>query len=211
MSEELIDLCWTDLFGTGPSSIEHLGLLKNAYSESGRHYHTLQHIRSLLKLRRENAEAFLHPRLADCAILYHDYVYDPSRKDNEERSAAVAARELACFGLTQEEIQVVCLFIRATQKHEVKEGPHAADLRLFLDLDLSVLAAPEAEYDAYAAAVRKEFAMYPDLLYKPGRKAVLKHFLEKPRIFLSARFFDLWETAARKNLEREIKTLRILF
>jgi predicted metal-dependent HD superfamily phosphohydrolase len=42
--------------------------------------------------------------------------------------------------------------------------------------------------------------MYPDFLYKPGRRKVLTHFLEMERIFKSDHFYQKYEEQARKNL-----------
>ncbi|MDI3322235.1 hypothetical protein [Pinibacter soli] len=48
-----------------------------------------------------------------------------------------------------------------------------------------------------------EYAIYPDLIYKPGRKQVLLHFLEMKRIFKTKEFYEKYETAARENLKKE--------
>lgn len=55
--------------------------------------------------------------------------------------------------------------------------------------------------------VRKEYSIYPDLLYKPGRKKVLQHFLQMERIFKTQVFYDKYETQSRRNLEKELNQL----
>ena len=62
-------------------------------------------------------------------------------------------------------------------------------------------------YDTYCQQVRKEYSIYPDFLYKPGRKKVLEHFLNMERIFKTTYFFDLYEAQARENLRRELSSL----
>ena len=53
----------------------------------------------------------------------------------------------------------------------------------------------------------KNIPFYPDLLYKPGRKKVLQHFLSMERIFKTEQFFSRFEDKARKNLLQEFETL----
>jgi predicted metal-dependent HD superfamily phosphohydrolase len=55
--------------------------------------------------------------------------------------------------------------------------------------------------------VRREYSIYPDLLYKPGRKKVLQHFLNMEHIFKTIHFYTLYEQNARNNLNREIAEL----
>ncbi|TND08523.1 MAG: hypothetical protein FD123_2319 [Bacteroidetes bacterium] len=172
-----------------------------------KHYHTAAHIGALLELSEKFREHLKNKTLVDIAILYHDYVYDPARKDNEEKSARKAEHDLEKLGQDAALIENVSRFIRATQKHEIFDGPDKNDLCFFLDFDLSVLAADNAVYDQYTSAIRKEFSMYPDLLYNPGRKAVLRHFLDKPRIYQTGLLHERWEESARKNLSRELKSI----
>ena len=94
--------------------------------------------------------------------------------------------------------------ILATTTH----GPSAdASTRLLLDLDLQVLGGSSQAYDSYTRAVREEYAFVPEELWRPGRAAVMKRFLERPAIFQTAHFHTLRETAARENIAREIARL----
>jgi predicted metal-dependent HD superfamily phosphohydrolase len=62
-------------------------------------------------------------------------------------------------------------------------------------------------YTQYYQAVRKEYAIYPDLIYNPGRKKVLQHFLSMENIFKTTFFIEKFETTAKLNLQREISLL----
>jgi len=62
-------------------------------------------------------------------------------------------------------------------------------------------------YQAYTRQIRQEYHIYPDLLYKPGRKKVLQHFLKMPAIYVTPAFRDLYETTARQNIQAELNTL----
>jgi predicted metal-dependent HD superfamily phosphohydrolase len=67
------------------------------------------------------------------------------------------------------------------------------------------LGQPWGEYTQYAKNVRKEYAIYPDLLYNPGRRKVLNHFLSMERIFKTSHFFEKFEATARLNMSKEME------
>lgn len=136
------------------------------------------------------------------ALFYHDLVYNISRKDNEEKSAWRAAEVLQSMGVEPEKIHLCQEMIRATKAHL----PHSAKaINYFTDADLAILGAPHVVYEEYTKNIRKEFGLYPDLLYKPGRKKVVQHFLNMSRIFKTDFFFQELEAQARANLAGELQ------
>jgi predicted metal-dependent HD superfamily phosphohydrolase len=96
--------------------------------------------------------------------------------------------------------------IVSTQKHELilKQNQDNAHL---LDLDLSILGTDWETYQKYIHNIRKEYKIYPDFMYKPGRKKVLKHFLDRETLYFTDDFRNKHEVKARENLKREIKLL----
>lgn len=77
--------------------------------------------------------------------------------------------------------------IMATKGHQLSADP---DTNFFTDADLAILGQDEATYLNYRSAIRKEYRVYPDFLYKPGRRKVLPYFLGLPRIFKTEYFFS---------------------
>jgi predicted metal-dependent HD superfamily phosphohydrolase len=177
-----------------------------AYAEPHRHYHTLDHIAALLALLDHHGAGALDRAALTLAILFHDVVYDPTRTDNEEASAAWATSRLGGLGFSEAVRTKVARYILATRHGRPLDAADAgeADLALLLDLDLSILAAPPGDYRAYALAVRREYAFVPDSLYRLGRRRVLEGFLRRERIYLTARLRAAWEQAARANLAAEV-------
>lgn len=204
-SNILITACWNRLFPGQTEQLQLLHALLEAYAEPSRHYHNAAHIAAMLRQSDSCAELLQDKTVTDLAILYHDIVYDASRKDNEEASAGRAAAELKQSGVSDEQIVRVTDLILAT-KHHTADGP-INDLHYLLDFDLGVLGAAPHGYDAYADGIRKEYSMYPDALYNPGRKAVLTHFLEMEFIFKTPFFRERFEAQARVNLQREYDSL----
>jgi predicted metal-dependent HD superfamily phosphohydrolase len=99
--------------------------------------------------------------------------------------------------------------VARTHRHIIASKTHLVsadqDTNYFTDADLSVLGASREVYKLYADHVRKEYRYYPDLLYKPGRKKVLQHFLDMPRIFKTEHFYHTFEEQARQNLLWELE------
>jgi len=124
-------------------------------------------------------------------------------EDNEARSADQAVVFLQKAGVSEADQTCCRQLILATKTHDAATEEEA----VLVDLDLAVLARAPTGYDLYAENVRKEFRLFPDFLYRPGRKKALRHFLEKPYIFHGEIARGLWETPARTNLERELNGL----
>lgn len=208
--QELVSSVWCELahrHGRDAASADRVltGLVR-AYGEPQRHYHTLTHIAELLRLLDE------HGGIADgdavtLAILFHDAVYDPARQDNEAASANLAREQLTLLGFPLQLIAKVEHYILVTQHGASLSAGGDADLEILLDLDLSVLAAASDRYRAYAQAIRQEYAVVPDELYRPGRRRVLQGFLARAQIYQTERLRALWETPARANLSNEIAAL----
>jgi predicted metal-dependent HD superfamily phosphohydrolase len=101
-------------------------------------------------------------------------------------------------------IELCKTHILATKSHHQSSD---TDTNFFTDADLSVLGQSWEIYSTYFKNVRKEYSIYPDLLYNPGRKKVLNHFLAMDRIFKTEFFYDKFEIQAKKNLRKELEIL----
>lgn len=177
--------------------------IETAYLDKGRHYHTLVHLDFLLTELKPFQSQFQQWDTIVFAIAYHDIIYSVVRNDNEEQSAALAMKRLLSFGFDQQQAEQCSKLILATKKHEAA----GADANLFTDADLSILGTSHDDYVRYTHQVRSEYTIYPDLVYKPGRKKVIQHFLAMPHIFKTDSFSDRYEASARSNLQRELNQL----
>lgn len=175
--------------------------IENHYTEKGRHYHTLSHLENLYGELEPYKDIVEDWDTLLFSLFYHDIIYKATNSDNEEQSAELAKKRLEALGMEPERIEKCAGQILATKSHSRSKDK---DTNLFTDADLSILGQPTDIYDKYAADVRKEYKIYPDLLYKPGRKKVLKHFLAMERIYKTEEFYGKYELAAKGNLEREL-------
>jgi len=177
--------------------------LEKAYSNKSRHYHNLTHLKDMIESFEKYTDKLQNPNEVLFSIFYHDIVYSSSKKDNELKSAKYA------LSILPENIslntQLVFDAIYATQQHQHNE---IEDINWLIDFDLKILARDWEEYKIYFEQIRKEYRIYPDFLYKPGRAKALKHFLENEFIFQTDEFRKLYEEKARINIEKEILLLR---
>ena len=122
-----------------------------AYTAPCRHYHNLAHIEDCLgALARVDNLSALDREILSEAIWWHDVVYDATRADNEELSARLAEQYV------REDLRrEVGRLIRLTKTHAVQPGDRLG--AILISIDLSILGAEPARYDAYAAAIRQEF------------------------------------------------------
>lgn len=167
------------------------------YGEPHRRYHTLRHLREMLHEFAESAGDAQHPAEVAAAIWFHDAIYDPTRHDNEERSAQLAQSVLGEAGVRPDVCARIGALILATSH---RASSCAGDAQLLVDIDLGVLAADRDRFIEYERQVREEYAFVPDSTFREKRRAILQGFLARPHIYGSARFRNRWEAAARANL-----------
>lgn len=176
--------------------------LEKAYSRKSRHYHNLNHLKEMIELFDLYKSYIKNPDEILFSIFYHDYIYKASRKDNELKSAELALKVLAENNTLDKNLifDAIC----ATQFHSHNS---IEDINWLIDFDLKILAKDWDDYKIYCNQIRKEYKIYPDFLYKPGRAKALKHFLENGFIFQTEEFRGLYEDHARQNIEKEISYL----
>ena len=91
--------------------------------------------------------------------------------------------------------------------HKAHRLSDDSDTNFFTDADLAVLGQDWSAYKIYTEGVRKEYWIYPDIIYKPGRKKVVEHFLRMEKIYKTQPFSAKFENRARLNLKRELEEL----
>lgn len=176
------------------------------YSNESRHYHTLLHLENLvnqlenIRLEIKNWDVVLF------TLFYHDIIYVATNSDNEEKSAELAADRMKKMKVPNEMIELCINQIIATKTHV---HSNESDTNYFTDADLSILGQCWEDYTEYFKNVRKEYAVYPDILYNPGRIKVLNHFLSMDRIFKTDYFYNNLESKAKQNLQLEIDYLKL--
>jgi predicted metal-dependent HD superfamily phosphohydrolase len=174
------------------------------YSHKKRHYHTLEHLENLLQQVLEVKTDIQEWNSILFSLFYHDIIYNPLKTTNEERSAEFTAYRMQSINVPQNTIDNSLSQIMATKKHLFSLD---SDTNYFTDADLSILGQPWQLYSNYYKQVRKEYSLFPDLIYMPGRKKVLQQFLQTKRIFKTHFFYTKFELQAKENLQKELELL----
>ncbi len=179
--------------------------IRKNYSGRSRHYHTLDHLKNLLVQLTEIKSDIKDWNTVLFTLYYHDVVYNALKSDNEEKSAEFAANRMKQVGIPDNVIENCKQQILATKSHFKSTD---SDTNYFTDADLSVLGQSWEIYELYYKNVRKEYSIYPDFIYRPGRRKVVQHFLAMERIYKTDYFFSKLEVQAKENLQKELELLR---
>jgi predicted metal-dependent HD superfamily phosphohydrolase len=203
----LYDALVADISGSGSEdAVMAIGKdILDRHTEPQRRYHGESHLLALIELMDAHAPHIASGTPPRLAIWWHDAIYNPQARDNEERSADLAREHMHTLRIAATLIDETCRIILMTKNHW--GGPSAGDGDYFLDADIAILGAPSAVYDAYAANVRQEYAFAPDDLYRAGRSAFLNSALARPRLFRTGVFESTYAAQARTNMQRELASL----
>jgi len=167
-----------------------------------RHYHTLTHLDACLREFDDMRDLALRPGEVELALWFHDAVYRSWRRDNEQRSAHLAADLLR--SAPTESVERIRQMILATTHHD---DELAGDTALVTDIDLSILGQPAETYVPFERAIRREYWWVPRARYVAGRRRVLEGFLARSTIYRHDRFHEKYESRARANIAAALQQL----
>lgn len=174
-----------------------------------RAYHNASHLQACVShwqtVQNELPGALEQPHAVALALWFHDAVYWPWSAHNEARSAQWASRFLSSQPLPPGLVHTVHEHIMATCHNP---GVLQGDATWVVDIDLAVLGQSEAVYRQFERNVRKEYFFVRWPRYVAGRSAVLKGFLDRPRIYQTDFFAQRFEAQARINLRHALQALR---
>lgn len=203
MEKELLGRWISMLWGLKVNPAEYLGTyyeLVERYSKQDRSYHDLGHVAHCLR-EFESARHLAQSQLdVEIALWFHDAVYDPKAKDNEEKSAELA--DAFAKSVAPDAVQNVHRLVIATKHVDV---PASIDQQLIADVDLSIFGQPWEVFAKYNAAIREEYSwVEPELFFKERAK-VLISFLARPQIYATEFFRAKYEQIARDNLLEAVR------
>jgi predicted metal-dependent HD superfamily phosphohydrolase len=183
-------------------------LLESLYTEPYRAYHNLDHVEACLRLqyRVQRASVALPYHIVTLALFFHDVVYVPGDKRNEALSAGLLRAVGPTLRLSETEVERAALAVLATQHHETVADDEVA--QVVVDIDLAILGADPAEYDAYVQKIRQEYAAVSDEAWRVGRGEFLAGMLARTgTVFKTAWGIESFEQPARANMRRELAAL----
>lgn len=166
------------------------------------HYHTPIHILSIFDFAREHKISLQHHETL--AIWFHDAIYEPTNKNNEERSTDFMIALVSEY-IPYEKYSAAANIIEDTARHLEPLQYNSSDL--VLDLDISNFACDCVEHLTANEAIRREFSQYSDLEFLKGRLDFLQKFLAKGFIYRTPIFKEKFETKAITNIQEDIEEI----
>jgi len=145
------------------------------WSETQRFYHTIEHLTKIISdilsaknLNEEETEILL------IAAIFHDIVYDPKSRTNEEDSIQFFKDSfLSTYKLDTKELEVIDL-IRMTKTHKPKSKLE----ELFCELDLKVLSYDLPGLLKWEEQIFREYEFVNWKLYKETRIKLIQKFID---------------------------------
>lgn len=178
--------------------------LISAYSESHRHYHDLSHLKMVLTQFARVEQLAENKSHVEMALWFHDAIYKPFSSTNEKDSATWACDFLIGNGVVNAIGENVSRLVMATSH---LDGASSNDESLIVDIDLTVLGLSKDAYEKYTEGVRREYKFVPTFIYKRKRKALIRSFLAKKRVFYNEQLDNKFGDTARRNLLSELDNL----
>ena len=174
-----------------------LAELIGRYQEPHRSYHTVAHLEFGLSQFDLISGLAMHPDRVEFSYFFHDNVYIIGAADNEEQSAHLA-REVLKKAQVPVVVQLhVVAHIMTTKPGEKANSP---DQQVMADIDLAILGQSRDVFVEYERQVRQEYASVPEEVFWEARKGILQGFLNRPSIFSTSHFREIYEAQARENL-----------
>ena len=155
-----------------------VNMLLDMWNESHRHYHNLEHLSDLIEQINENyADKKINEKqkeILSLVALFHDIIYEPSRFDNEERSADFFIN--LCEDKASPDILQIKMAILDTKEH--KNSTLISEM--FNKYDMSVCEKNYEDLLKWEEGIKSEFVPhFGEEAYKLGRVSFLESLLDK--------------------------------
>jgi predicted metal-dependent HD superfamily phosphohydrolase len=191
---------------TSPGAEATAHRLLAAWQESHRDYHGLRHLAECLEAIDTLGGPAPQMAVVELAVWFHDAVFDPRARDNEERSAAWLQEFAQGAGIPVGTAGRAADLVRSTAHRTGVERLRGRDADVVHDADLAVLGAHELRFAEYEGGVRCEYGHVGSVPYALARGAFLRGLLEAGAIYRTAEFRASREEQARRNLDARLRT-----
>lgn len=180
---------------------KYISLVKPFYDEPHRIFHNWDHIAYGLDIFKTLDTGTTEQVIA---WLFHDIVYDPTRKDNESQSVSLAIKMIQDNNdhklISLSDVSIIIM-------DTVTHIPTIDLSGLVLDIDMSSLADNNyAEFECQRLLAAKEYAFFGKEMVLAGTKSFIVKTLSQDRIFTTDAFQPM-ESIARSNLKKYLDSL----
>ncbi len=192
-------------------------VLKFGYMQPHRHYHNFGHIRTLLNTFEKYKSEFEDPLAVELAIWFHDVVYDPQSKFNEDASAELASSlilKLKNIELAKK-VKELIMFTKWSDGsfytgtlHDLQQNFKYASNDFFLlrDMDWAGFGLPWDKFQKNGDTLRLEVPYLSDREYAKRYLSFLNSLIEMRRpLYCSDIFNKKFESKAEENILKAVK------
>ena len=153
----------------------HINTILSMWNESHRSYHNLNHLNDLISQINENKSKYTEKEYEKLILtaLFHDVVYDPASKNNEEDSANFLIE--CAVDKKNSDILDVKQMILDTKTHNSTTNLSES----FNNYDMNIV---ERDFDQlleWERGISEEYSIYSKEEYKMGRLKFLESLLDK--------------------------------
>lgn len=199
--------------------LETIAQLSQLYTQPHRHYHNLNHINRCLSVAENLHLEYFNKTQLITAIWFHDAIYNPWSRHNEQFSAELASKycqqehTFLSNGLGfGKNLRTVIQAIKATAEHTEDQVFNSDQynvnvIHYMLDIDLIGLADEYSKYSETGEQIRKEYSHLNKNEFDKGRYTFLIRMLDRKKIFYTDDFYQKYETKARENMHLELNQL----
>lgn len=173
-------------------------------------YHTPLHVLDIFYFALTNGIE-LEP-WEQLAIFYHDVIYRPESKNNENNSIQFMLSILSGTGVKQDVLTKAAFGIQATAMHT--ETYVGKEVEKLLDLDVHSFGYPFERYIENSNNIRSEYVNDDEKFngitnqkFVSGRIDFLKKFVGKGFVFRTDFFKTNFEDQAKSNIQKEVDML----
>jgi predicted metal-dependent HD superfamily phosphohydrolase len=148
-------------------------MILSMWNESHRYYHTQNHLLDLIEQINEKRNQLPQKDYEKLIItaLFHDIVYDPTRSDNEEKSAQFLMESVS--DKENSDILEIKQMILDTKSH----NPETELSKMFCEMDMSIVEGDFEKLLDWEKGISQEFKVFGPL-YKEGRLKFLESLID---------------------------------
>lgn len=198
------DAVWKRNTLTGDADAGIGARLLERYSESGRYYHTVDHIGFCLSVFDQARSLCLNPDAVELALWFHDAVFN-FPVDNNERMSAELFLQVSESALPDDLRDRVYRLVMATRHLGPPVDP---DEQIMVDIDLSSFGQRWELFNTDGENVRRELDYLTDSEFFPNQIEFMSKLVARQHFYNTRWFREQFEATARENVARYLKDLK---
>ena len=205
-------------------TLDEMSQLTTLYTQPHRKYHNINHINDCLaeleqyQIDHPDVRNFNLNQLNWCekALWYHDAIYNPYSKQNEELSALLfedANPGYLGFNVVSDTILLTAEHLKTHDFSRMDETDPEVSLvqKIVLDIDLSGFGKDRLVFAMNGMNIRHEYYRTSIRDFLDGRMGFYEALVKRPTLYYTKYFNDKYHEQSRHNIEWEMNVIKLSF